>query len=158
MALFRAKFACILAIRNPVFRWESCKGSVWECVKNCSSVCKEAGTHGWISRVARSCKPPNWSTCAKHARSWSIAPTVHYRTKVPGWPGRLLAAWTRDSTQSWGQACHTPDPKGSEAWERHPKVPVDFFFLSFLTIQSTKLYQVLISRIIIIIPLNILSE
>ena len=25
------------------------------CVKNCSSVCKEAGTHGWIS----SRKPPN---------------------------------------------------------------------------------------------------
>ena len=23
-------FACILAIRNPVFRWESCKGSVCE--------------------------------------------------------------------------------------------------------------------------------
>ena len=28
IALFRAKFACILTIRNPVFRWESCKGSV----------------------------------------------------------------------------------------------------------------------------------
>ena len=54
--------------------------------------------------------------------------------------------------------CHNPNPKGSEAWERHLKVPVDFFFLSFLTIQSTKLYQVLISRIIIIIPLNILSD
>ena len=51
MALFRAKFACILAISNLVFRWESCKGSVWESVKNCSSLCKEAGTRGWISRV-----------------------------------------------------------------------------------------------------------
>ena len=30
LALFRAKFACILAIRNPVFRCESCKGSVCE--------------------------------------------------------------------------------------------------------------------------------
>ena len=27
LALFRAKFACILAISNPIFRWESCKGS-----------------------------------------------------------------------------------------------------------------------------------
>ena len=27
LALFRAKFACILAISNPVFRWESCKGN-----------------------------------------------------------------------------------------------------------------------------------
>ena len=108
LALFRAKFACILAIRNPVFRWESCKGSVWESVKNCLSVCKEAGTRGWTSRVARGCKPPNWSTHAKHARSWSVAPAVHYRTKVPGWPDRLLAAWTRDSTQSRGQAARIP--------------------------------------------------
>ena len=53
MALFRAKFACILVISNPVFRWESCKGSVWESVKNCSRLCKETGTRGWILRVAR---------------------------------------------------------------------------------------------------------
>ena len=108
MTLFYVKFACILAIRNPVFRWESYKGSVWESVKHCSSVCKEAGTHDWISRVAHGCKPPDWSTRAKHARSWSVAPAIHYRTKVPGWPGRLLAAWTRNSTQSRGQAARTP--------------------------------------------------
>ena len=108
MALFRAKFSCILAIRNPVFRCESCKGSVWESVKNCSSVWKEAGTRGWISRVARGCKPPDWSTRAKHARSRSVALAVHCKTKVPGWPGRLLAAWTHDSTQLWGQAARTP--------------------------------------------------
>ena len=108
MALFRAKFACILAIRNPVFRWESCKGSVWESVKNCSSVCKEAGTRGWISQVARGYKLPNWSTRAKHARRWSVMPTVHYRTEVPGWLGHLLATWTRDSTQSRDQATRTP--------------------------------------------------
>jgi len=28
LALFRAKFACNLAIRYPVFRWKLCKGSV----------------------------------------------------------------------------------------------------------------------------------
>ena len=28
LALFCAKFACNLAIRHPVFRWELCKGSV----------------------------------------------------------------------------------------------------------------------------------
>ena len=28
LALFCAKFACILAIRYPVFRWELCKGYV----------------------------------------------------------------------------------------------------------------------------------
>ena len=52
MALFHAKFACILVISNPVFRWESCKGSVWESVKNCLRLCKETETCGWISRVA----------------------------------------------------------------------------------------------------------
>ena len=52
MTLFRAKFAYILAISNPVFRWESCKGSVWESVKNCSRLCKETGFCSWISRVA----------------------------------------------------------------------------------------------------------
>ena len=101
VALFRAKFACILTIRNPVFSWELCKGNVWKSVKNCLSVCKEIGTRGWISRVAHGCKPPDWST---HARSWSVALAVHYKTKVPGWPGCLLTIWTRDSTQLWGQA------------------------------------------------------
>ena len=48
---------------------------MWESVKNCLSVCKKAGTRG--------CKPPNWSTRAKHTRSWSVTPAVHYRTKVP---------------------------------------------------------------------------
>ena len=33
---------------------------------------------------------------------------LHYKTKVPSWPGRLLAAWTCDSTQSWGQVTITP--------------------------------------------------
>ena len=108
MVLFRVKFACILAISNPVFRWESCNCSVWESVKNSSSVCKEAGTHSWISWVTRGYKSLDWCTRAKHARSWNVTPTIHYKTKVPGWPGRLLAAWTCDSTQSRGQAAKTP--------------------------------------------------
>ena len=56
---------------------------MWESVKNCSSVCKEAGTCGWISRVAHGCKPLNWSTLAKHARSWSVMPAIHYKINVP---------------------------------------------------------------------------
>ena len=35
-------------------------------------------------------------------------PAVHYKTKVLGWPGRLLVAWTHNSTQSRGQAARTP--------------------------------------------------
>ena len=33
---------------------------------------------------------------------------LHYRTKVPGWPGCLLAALTRDSTESQDQVAKTP--------------------------------------------------
>ena len=83
MALFRAKFACILAISNPLFRRESCKGNVWESVKNCSRLCKETGTRGWILRVARGCKPLEWCTCAKNARSWSVALAVALQEKSP---------------------------------------------------------------------------
>ena len=39
LALFYAKFACILAIRYPVFRWELCKGFVWKSVKKTQDVC-----------------------------------------------------------------------------------------------------------------------
>ena len=28
LALFHDKFTCNTALRNPIFRWESCKGSV----------------------------------------------------------------------------------------------------------------------------------
>ena len=56
---------------------------MWESVKNCSRLCKEAGTGGWISRVARSCKFPEWCTRAKHARSWRVAPAVALQDKSP---------------------------------------------------------------------------
>ena len=83
LALFRAKFAYILVISNPVFRWKSCKGSVWKSVKNCSRLCKEAGTRSWISRVARSCKPPECSTRAKHVKSWRVALAIALQDKSP---------------------------------------------------------------------------
>ena len=67
LTLFRDKFACNTALRNPVFRWKSCKGSVWESVKKCSRLCSEAGTCGWISREARSLQAAKSCTCAEHA-------------------------------------------------------------------------------------------
>ena len=67
LALFRAKFACNLAFRNLIFRWESCKGSVWESVKKCSRLCSEAGTRGLISREARSLQTAKSCTHAEHA-------------------------------------------------------------------------------------------
>ena len=77
MALFHVKSACNLAISNPVFRWESCKGSVWESVKKCSRLCKVAGTRDLDSRVARGWQAAKWCTRVKHAEkmnshaSWS---------------------------------------------------------------------------------------
>ena len=76
-ALFRAKFACNLAISNPVLRWESCKSSVWESVKKCSRLCSEVGTRDWNSRVARGLQAARWCTQVKHVEkmnshaSWS---------------------------------------------------------------------------------------
>ena len=46
------QFACNSAFRNPVFRWESCKGSVWESVKKSSRVCNLAGPRDLISQLA----------------------------------------------------------------------------------------------------------
>ena len=83
LVLFRAKFACILAISNTVFRWESCKGSVWESVKICSRLCKEERTHDWISRVAHGLQAARSCTHVKHARSWSVIPVVALQDKSP---------------------------------------------------------------------------
>ena len=47
LALFCAKFACNSTFRNPVFSWESCKGSVWESVKKNSRVCTQERPHDW---------------------------------------------------------------------------------------------------------------
>ena len=52
-------------------------------MKNCSRLCKETGTRSWISWVAHGCKPPEWCTRAKHARNWSVAPTVALQDKGP---------------------------------------------------------------------------
>ena len=67
MALFRAKFACNLAISNPVFRCESFKDSVWESVKKCSKLCSKVGTHDWISQVACGLQAARRCTQVKHA-------------------------------------------------------------------------------------------
>ena len=51
-----------------MFRWESCKGSVWGSVKKCSKLCSEARTRGWILRVARSLQAVRRCTQVKHAK------------------------------------------------------------------------------------------
>ena len=66
MALFRAKFACILAISNPVFRWESCKDSERECEEMLKIVqgCRDSRLD---SRVTRDWQAAKVGICLKHA-------------------------------------------------------------------------------------------
>ena len=61
------QFACNLALRNHIFRWESCKGSVWDSVKKCLRLCIEARTCDWISRVACDWQAAKGCTWVKHA-------------------------------------------------------------------------------------------
>ena len=52
LALFYAKFACNLAIRYPVFRWELSKGCVCESVKKAQDVYTQEEPRDWILRLA----------------------------------------------------------------------------------------------------------
>ena len=52
LALFHAKFACISAIKYPIFRWKLCKSSVWEDVKKTQVVCNSKESRDWISQLA----------------------------------------------------------------------------------------------------------
>ena len=72
LTLFRTKFAYNLAIRYFVFKWELCKGSVWESVKKSPEVCNSRESRDWISWLAS----PQNGTRVKHARgvegSWQL--------------------------------------------------------------------------------------
>ena len=71
------QFACNSTFRNLVFRWESCKGSVWESVKKSSRLCTQQGTRNWILRHARDLQVAKGCTRVKHVEklnshaSWS---------------------------------------------------------------------------------------
>ena len=79
LALFRNKFACILAISNFVFMWESCKGSEWESVKKCSRLCKDAETRGWLAIGKPSKLAHVWSMQG----SWRVMPAIALQDKSP---------------------------------------------------------------------------
>ena len=63
LVLFRVKFACILAIKYPVFRWELCKDCVWESVKKIHVVCIQKSlatrSYDWLMTS----KSPKCHTC-----------------------------------------------------------------------------------------------
>ena len=78
LALFRDIFACNTALRNPVFRWESCKGSVCENVKEKLKSVHSTAPLDWISRLAHGWQVTKVDTRVKHVEklkshaSWSI--------------------------------------------------------------------------------------
>ena len=76
LILFYTNFACILAIRYHVFRWELCKDCVWENVKKTQVVCIQRslaiGSCEWLATS----KSPKCHTCEvcrklKGHDSWS---------------------------------------------------------------------------------------
>ena len=50
-------------------------------VQKCLRLCKEAGPHDWISRVARSCKSPNVEHVPSMPEVEVSCQLKHYRTK-----------------------------------------------------------------------------
>ena len=90
--LFRAKFACNSTFKNPIFKWESCKGSVWESVKKSSRICTQEGPHDWILWLA---SRQSWHTCEACRGVKGSRQLLHYKTKLPIWPGHKVA--TRSS-------------------------------------------------------------
>ena len=96
-----------LAISNPMFRWESCKGSVWKSVKKCSRLCNEAGTRGWILRVARGLQAARRCTRVKHVEKLNRhASCSTTRQKVQ--TGHSVSSWLGLATHSSHEA-KSPD-------------------------------------------------
>ena len=78
---------------------------VWRIAQDCTK--KQgltAGSRRWL--VAASCQ--NDAHMPSMPEDEELCQLLHYRTKVPGWPDRLLMAWTRDLTQLRGLIFHIP--------------------------------------------------
>ena len=93
------QFACNSALRNLVFRWESCKGSVCESVKKYSRMCIKAGTRDWISRMACDWQASRWCTRVKHSEKLNrhaSCSTTGQKVQT----GHLVSSWLRLATQS----------------------------------------------------------
>ena len=89
------QFACNSAFRNLVFRWESCKGSVWESVKKSSRVCTQQG----LATGSRNWQVGKGGTRVKHVGelkshiSWSTTRQNFQSVQV-------ISSWLRLATQS----------------------------------------------------------
>ena len=82
LVLFCAKFACNLAIRYPVFRWDSCKGSVWENVKKSQKCAIQGslmtGSCDWLA-IGKSLE---WYTCEVCRGSWRVTSAIALQEKT----------------------------------------------------------------------------
>ena len=105
LALFRTKFAYISAISNPVFRWDSCKGSEWDSVKKCSRVCKK-NRDSWLDLAgdSRLQAARNYSR-AKHARSWSVTLAGALQGKIGQLAIQLPHSWNSRLSQATSPSC-----------------------------------------------------
>ena len=77
---------------------------VWRIAQDCAK--KQglaAGSCGWLAAASRQ----NDAHVPSMPEAEASCQLLHYKTKVLGWPGHLLAAWTCDSTQSQGQVART---------------------------------------------------
>ena len=103
MDLFSAKLACNLVISNPMFRWELCKGSVWESVKKYSRLWSEARTRSWISWVACGLQAARRCTRVKHAEKLNChasCSTIGQKVQT----GHSVSSWLGLVTQSSREA------------------------------------------------------
>ena len=122
--LFRAKFSCILAISNPIFRWESCKGSEWKSVKKCSRLCKDAETHGWTRRWLATGKPPKLAHVWSMQGSWRVIPVVALQDQSPRL-ARPLAHGLNSRLSPVARPSHQTTPFGKNwlfAFLSHPTI------------------------------------
>ena len=87
------QFACNLAFRKPIFRWESCKGSVWESVKKSSRVCTQqglvTGSHDWLA----ACKLPKEAHMWSMQGSWRVTPAGALQDKTSSLAKQLARDW-----------------------------------------------------------------
>ena len=102
LALFRAKFACNSTIRNSVFRWELCKGCVWESEELIK--CVHSRAFSWLelaidSRVVTRQKCHTCGACKKlkgHDSWITTGQKVHFGHYV-SWQLELMTHPNRES-------------------------------------------------------------
>ena len=77
---------------------------LWRIAQNCAKKQGLAtGSRRWLTTASHQ----NVAHGPSMPETEELRQLLHYRTKVPGWPSRLLATWTRDSTQLRGRVART---------------------------------------------------